>query len=177
MALIEQEIERQRSHGDGRIVIKCNAFVDPGLVAAVYKASSAGVEIDLIVRGMCSVTPGVPRVSETIRVRSVVGRYLEHSRILCFGSGERERFLMGSADMMERNLDRRVEALTPVDDPALQDRLRTILTVMLSDDRRAWALNTEGDWRRVETLPPGPRGVDTFETLQALAGSTPEEDE
>jgi polyphosphate kinase len=175
MALIEQEIERQQSHGDGRIVIKCNAFVDPGMVAAVYKAASAGVEIDLIVRGMCSVTPGVPRVSESIRVRSVVGRYLEHSRILCFGSGERERFLMGSADMMERNLDRRVEALTPVEDPVLQDRLRTILAVMLSDDRRAWALDAEGDWRRVETLVPEPRGVDTFETLQALAGPTPEE--
>jgi polyphosphate kinase len=158
-------------------VIKCNAFVDPGMVAAVYKASQAGVEIDLIVRGMCSVTPGVPGVSETIRVRSVVGRYLEHSRIFCFGRDERERFLMGSADMMERNLDRRIEALTPVEDPLLQERLRTILSVMLSDDRRAWSLDSEGEWRRVETLVAEPRGVDTFETLQALAGSLPEDDE
>ena len=78
---------------------------------------------------------------------------------------------------MERNLDRRVEALAPVDDPALQDRLRTIIEVMLSDDRRAWSLDAEGEWRRVETLVPEPRGVDTFETLMALAGSMPEEDE
>jgi polyphosphate kinase len=175
MALIEEEMERQRSLGDGRIVIKCNAIVDPGIVAALYKASQAGVEIDLIVRGMCSVTPGVPRVSETIRVRSVVGRYLEHSRILCFGKGDRERFLIGSADMMERNLDRRVEAMTPVEDPALQERLRTILEVMLADDRRAWALDAEGEWRRVEMLVPEPRGVDTFESLMALAGTSPAE--
>ena len=106
--------------------------------------------IDLIVRGMCSLVPGMPGVSETIRVRSVVGRFLEHSRILCFGQGDRERFLIGSADMMERNLDRRVEALVPVDDPALQDRLRTIIEVMLRDDRRAWTLDADGTWRRVE---------------------------
>jgi len=123
---------------------------------------------------MCSVVPGVPRISETIRVRSVIGRYLEHSRILCFGQGDREQFLIGSADMMERNLDRRVEALVPVTEPALQDRLRYILEVMLQDDRRAWQLDHEGDWRRVETLLTEPAGIDTFETLMQLASIVPD---
>jgi polyphosphate kinase len=172
--LIDGEVERQRSHGDGRIVMKLNAIVDPATTVALYRASQAGVPIDLIVRGMCSVKPGVPGTSATIRVRSVVGRFLEHSRILAFGTGERERFYIGSADMMERNLDRRVEALAPVEEPALQDRLRTILKVMLADDRRAWVLGTDGTWRRVEDLVDEPSGLDTFETMIALAHATAE---
>ncbi len=87
LALIAEEAERQASHGDGRIVLKVNSIVDPGIIGALYSASQAGVPIELIVRGMCSLVPGVPRVSETITVRSVIGRYLEHSRILCFGPG------------------------------------------------------------------------------------------
>jgi polyphosphate kinase len=142
--------------------------VDPGIIEALYAASQAGVPIDLIVRGMCSLVPGKPGVSETIRVRSVIGRFLEHSRILCFGTGERERFLIGSADMMERNLDRRVEALVPVEDATLQDRLRTVLEVMLRDDRRAWTLDAEGTWRRVEALGDGSTGLDTFRVLAGL---------
>jgi polyphosphate kinase len=172
-ALIEEETERQKTHGDGRIVLKVNAIVDPALTHALYKASQAGVDIDLIVRGMCCIIPGVPRWSETIRVRSIIGRYLEHSRILCFGRGDRERFLIGSADIMERNLDRRVEALVTVDDPVLQDRLRAILQVMLADDRRAWTLDREGEWRRVEAVADEPTGTDTFETLMRLAASAP----
>ena len=168
LSLIDEEIERQGEHGDGRVVVKANAIVDPTTIAALYRASRAGVAIDLIVRSMCSVRPGVAGVSETITVRSIVGRFLEHSRIFCFGRGERERFLIGSADVMERNLDRRIEALTPVDDPALQDRLRAILGIMLADDRRAWKLCDDGEWRRVETLVPEPTGVDTFEALMGL---------
>ena len=174
LALIGAETERQRTHGDGRIVLKVNSIVDPGIIEALYTASQAGLPIDLIVRGMCSVVPGVPRISETIKVRSVIGRFLEHSRILCFGQGEREQFLIGSADMMERNLDRRVEAMVPVSEPALQDRLRVTLQTLLRDDRRAWQLDREGDWRRVETLMPEPAGVDTFETLMLLASTGPE---
>ncbi|MCY7418861.1 MAG: polyphosphate kinase 1 [Chloroflexi bacterium] len=174
LALIEGEAERQRTDGDGRIVLKVNSIVDPGIIGALYTASQAGVPIDLIVRGMCSVVPGVPKVSETIAVRSVIGRFLEHSRILCFGQGEREQFLIGSADMMERNLDRRVEALVPVTEPALQDRLRVILQTLLRDDRRAWSLDREGDWKRVETLTSKPAGFDTFETLMLLASIGPE---
>jgi polyphosphate kinase len=166
---ISDEIERQRRHGDGRIVIKCNAIVDPTMISAIYRASTAGVEINLIVRGMCSVRPGVPGVSETIRVRSIVGRYLEHSRIFVFGRGERERFYIGSADLMERNLDRRVEAMAPVTDPVSQARLRTILEVMAADDRRAWVLGTDDIWRRVEQTVDEPTGLDTFETLMSAA--------
>jgi polyphosphate kinase len=118
---------------------------------------------------MCSVRPGVPGVSQTVRVRSVVGRYLEHSRIFAFGRGERERFYIGSADLMERNLDRRVEAVTPVLDPASQARLRTILEVMLADDRRAWTLDSQDIWRRVEQTVEQPTGLDTFETLMSAA--------
>lgn len=166
--LIEEEIRRQREHADGRIVIKANSIVDPEMIARLYRASHAGVSVDLIVRGMVSVKPGVPGVSETIRVRSIVGRFLEHSRIFAFGSGDRERFYIGSADLMERNLDRRIEAITPVDDAALQDRLRQILTVMLADDRRAWVLGPDGEWRKAETLIEHPAGIDTFEQLMAI---------
>ncbi|MFN8621089.1 MAG: polyphosphate kinase 1 [Chloroflexota bacterium] len=172
--LIEAEAQRHREHGDGRIVMKMNALVDPGIAAALYEASRAGVEIDLIIRGMCSVLPGKPGWSETLRVRSVVGRYLEHSRIYAFGRGERERFFIGSADMMERNLDRRVETLAPVVEPVLQDRLREVLAVMLSDDRRAWTLGSDGEWRRVEATMESAAGVDTFETLMRLARASAE---
>ena len=167
--LIEQEAERHRNHGDGRIVLKMNALVDPAITAALYAAGNSGVPIDLIARGMCSVIPGLPRVSETIRVRSIVGRYLEHSRIYAFGQGDRERIWIGSADLMERNLDRRVETLTPVTDAVLQERLRRVLEVMLADDRRAWVLGADGEWRRVETQLAEPPGLDTFETLMAAA--------
>ena len=158
-ALIDGEIERQAEHGDGRIVIKCNAVVDPDLIEHLYRASQAGVRVDLIVRGMCSLQPGVPGVSETIRVRSVVGRFLEHSRIFRFGEGERERYLIGSADIMERNLDRRVEAAAPVRDAALQARLREIIDIMLADDRRAWVLGSDAVWRRAESLTETPSNV------------------
>ena len=167
--LIAGEAERHREHGDGRIVMKMNSLVDPAITAALYEASRAGVDIDLIIRGMCSVLPDKPGWSTTIRVRSVVGRDLEHSRIYAFGRGDRERFWIGSADMMERNLDRRVETLTPVIEPALQERLREILAVMLADDRRAWVLGADAGWRRVETTTDEPQGVDTFATLMARA--------
>ena len=169
--LINGERERQRSHGDGRIVLKCNAVVDPLVIAALYKASAAGVSIDLIVRGMCSVRPGVEGTSETIRVRSIVGRFLEHSRIYVFGSGQRERFFIGSADIMERNLDRRVEDLAPVSEPVNQARLRHIIEVMLADDRRAWELGAGDSWRRVEQLRGEPGTLDTFEALMSEARS------
>jgi polyphosphate kinase len=166
--LIDEEIKRQREHGDGRIVIKANAIVDPETIARLYRAGEAGVSVDLIVRGMISLRPGVPGLSESIRVRSIVGRFLEHSRIFTFGSGERERFYIGSADVMERNLDRRIEALTPVADAVGQDRLRQILNVMLADDRRAWVLGSDGEWRKVEALLDQPAGTDTFEQLMAM---------
>ncbi len=169
VARIDREIERQATAGDGRIVFKLNAIVDPSIIRALYRASQAGVQIDLVVRGICSLRPGLSGTSETIRVRSVVGRFLEHSRILYFRNGGDEEFLIGSADMMERNLDRRVEAMTPVDDPVLRERLREILDVMLRDDRRAWELGADGVWRRVEAIAEEQAGIDTFETLMGRA--------
>jgi polyphosphate kinase len=137
------------------------------VIDELYAASRAGVEIDLIIRGICCLTPGVPGLSETIRVRSIVGRYLEHSRILYFANGDgegRPRYLIGSADLMPRNLDRRVEVLTPVEDPELAARLREVLDVELADDVLAWTLGADGRWTRV---PPGGE-VETHARLQQL---------
>ncbi len=170
--LIDAEIARHREHGDGRIIIKCNAFVDPLMIQKMYEASQAGVPVDLIVRGMCSLQPGVPGFSESIQVRSIVGRYLEHSRIFCFGQGDRERYFIGSADMMERNLDRRVEAMTPVKDAALAARLGRILAIMRRDDRRAWTLGADGAWTPVATSVEGEPTTDTFEALMADAAES-----
>ena len=167
--LVDGERRRQVEHGDGRIVIKCNALVDPHLIRSLYQASAAGVRVDVIVRGMCSIRPGVEGVSESISVRSIIGRFLEHSRIFVFGQGEREQFFIGSADFMERNLDRRVEALAPVLEADSRHRLRRIIEIMLADDRRAWRLGRDDRWTRVEATVDEPRGLDTFEALMAEA--------
>jgi polyphosphate kinase len=147
--LVQGEIDA--GPGQGRITMKMNSLVDPGMIDELYRASQAGVEIDLIVRGICCLTPGVPGLSETIRVRSIVGRYLEHSRIYRFANGLGEGHalhLMGSADLMPRNLDRRVEVLTPVADVDLQARLDELLDIELRDDVLAWALGPDGRWTR-----------------------------
>lgn len=160
--LIEAEAERG---SEGHITMKMNSLVDAGIVSSLYEASRAGTRIDLIVRGICCLKPGVPDLSETITVRSIIGRYLEHSRIYRFGTRGRERhYYIGSADMMERNLDRRVEALAPVYDPDLQFRLDEIIDVLFADDNLAWELRDE-EWARV---PPS-SGVDTHIALQDLA--------
>ncbi len=167
--LIEREVEHRAAGEDARIVLKVNAIVDPTVIEALYRASQAGVEIQLLVRGICSLRPGIAGVSENIRVRSIIGRFLEHSRILYFRNGGNEEYYIGSADIMERNLDRRVEVVTPVEDPGLQGRLRETLDVMLADDRRAWELEPDGIWRRAEELADHPTAIDTFETLMARA--------
>ena len=133
----------------GRIAIKVNSLSDAAIIEALYAASSAGAEIDLIVRGICCLRPGVEGMSERIRVRSIVGRFLEHSRIFRFGTAERGlEYWIGSADLMSRNLDARVEALVPVDAPALQRRLERILATHLDPDARAWELAPDGSWKR-----------------------------
>jgi polyphosphate kinase len=153
----------------GRIVLKMNSLVDPLMIDELYAASAAGVQVDLIVRGICCLRPGVPGLSENIRARSIVGRYLEHSRIYHFANGGgvgRSAYYIGSADLMPRNLDRRVEALVPVLDPALQDRLSEILDVNLADDQQAWLLDgTSGAWTRTT----GPVGLNTHVRMQELA--------
>ncbi len=164
-------IAGEAAHGDrGRIVAKMNSLSDPGIIDALYGAAAAGVQIDLIVRGICCLRPGVHGLSDTIRVRSIVGRYLEHSRIYRFANGAgtgRPLHLIGSADLMTRNIDRRVEALAPVDDPALQARLDEILATNLADDRLAWVLAANETWSRVSG--PAEGGVDTHLALQHAA--------
>ncbi len=163
---------RAQSHPEGRIVMKMNSLVDTDMIDALYGASQAGCEIDLIVRGICCLLPRVSGLSERIRVRSIVGRYLEHSRIFRFGPAESPEFYIGSADMMPRNLDRRVEALTPVTAPDLVRRLDSILEVELSDDVLAWRLQPDATWTKVETS----RGIDSQLRLQELALARVEED-
>ncbi|HSL58756.1 MAG TPA: RNA degradosome polyphosphate kinase [Acidimicrobiales bacterium] len=166
LELVEGEIAAGPEHG--RIILKMNSLVDAKLIDALYRASDAGVPIDLVVRGICCLRPGVPGLSDTIRVRSIVGRYLEHSRIYHFANGNgpgRPIYYIGSADLMPRNLDRRVEALVPVDDPGLQARLHQVLDVNLADDQHAWHLSPDGAWSRTR----GEAGVNTHDRLQELA--------
>ena len=159
-------IRAETAAGDGSIVLKMNSLVDTEMIDALYEASRAGVTVDLIVRGICCLRPGVPGLSETIRVRSIVGRYLEHSRIFRFGSRERGfQHFIGSADLMPRNLERRVEVTVPVLDPTLRARLDEILQTELEDDVRAWDLGSDGAWTKVETE----RGLSAQERLMRLA--------
>jgi polyphosphate kinase len=164
---LRDRIRAEAARGaDGRIVLKMNSLVDAELIEELYAASAAGTEIDLVVRGICCLRPQVPGLSERIRVRSIVGRYLEHSRIFRFGADpETAEYLIGSADWMPRNLDRRVEALSPVEDPRLKVRLSEVLAVDLLDDVLAWELDADGTWRKVETTV----GIDTHVRLRALA--------
>jgi len=145
---IIERIEEAAAEEGGRIVMKLNALVDERVIDALYAASDAGTEIDLIIRGICRLRPETPGLSERIRVRSVLGRYLEHSRIFAFGNGRDApvRYYIGSADMMPRNLDGRVEVLAPVEDPDLAARLQEILDVNLSPSCRAWRLSADGNW-------------------------------
>lgn len=159
-------IEDEAGRSDGHITMKMNSLVDAGIIQSLYEASNAGTRVDLCVRGICCLVPGVRGLSENITVRSIVGRYLEHSRIYRFGARGRDRhYLYGSADMMPRNLDRRVEALAAVEDPDLQFRLDEIFDVVFADDTLAWELQPNRSWVRVEAEA----GVDSHETLQELA--------
>jgi polyphosphate kinase len=172
LEMIQREADHARAGNPARIILKLNSLVDPACVAALYAAWQAGVQVDLIIRGICSLWPGVPEVSEGIRVRSIVGQYLEHSRVFSFGNGGRPELYIGSADLMERNLDRRVEALVPIEDPEARARIEAILEVMLADDRRSWQLGADGTYRRTEDLRGAAGTIDTFETLMERAAET-----
>jgi polyphosphate kinase len=154
------ELIRGQASPDGRIAMKLNSLVDPELIDALYDASQAGARVDLIVRSMCCLRPQVPGLSENIRVRSIVGRFLEHSRIYRFGTGPDATYLFGSADLMQRNLDRRVEVLAPVRDSALRGRLDEILSALELDDTLAWELSGDGTW-----LAPSETGTVNAQTL------------
>lgn len=146
VALIQREIDHSKLGVHARIVAKMNALVDSILIAKLYEASQAGVKIDLIVRGICCLKPGIAGVSDNIRVISIVGRFLEHSRIFYFHNNGREDVLIGSADWMPRNLDRRVEAVVAVEDSSIAKDLEEILGVMLADNRQAWELQPDGSY-------------------------------
>jgi polyphosphate kinase len=150
IAKIEREAAHAREGKPARIIAKLNALTEPTVIQALYKASRAGVGIDLIVRGVCCLKPGVPGVSERIKVRSIVGRFLEHSRVYYFeNAGEREIYC-GSADWMDRNLFRRIEVGFPVEAPELKARVADDLNLYLSDGTQAWLLDSEGGYTRAE---------------------------
>ena len=167
--MIRRETEHARAGRKARLILKLNSLVDPECIAALYTASQAGVEVELIIRGICSLWPGVPGSSEGIKVRSIVGQYLEHSRVFWFANAGRPELYIGSADLMERNLDRRVEAVVPIEDPEGRSHIEEVLKVMLADDRRSWQLLADGKYHRTEELAQRPGTIDTFEVLQTRA--------
>ena len=156
VAMIRREMEHHLAGRPARIMAKMNALVDPEIIVALYQASQAGVPIDLIVRGICCLRPGLPGVSETIRVISTVGRFLEHSRAYYFLNGGEDEVYIGSADWMPRNLDRRIEAVAPIDDPAHRLALRELLDLMWQDNRQAWELASDGIYHQRHPAPGEP---------------------
>jgi polyphosphate kinase len=167
MAEIARTSDAARAGLRARIRIKVNALADPGIVDALYAASAAGVRVDVVTRGICALRPGVRGLSDLITVRSVLGRYLEHSRILTFQAGDRKTVLIGSADLLTRNLDRRVEVLVPVEDVRLQTRIDGILDALLADTRHAWGLAADGTWSGI-TPAAGDPAMSAQASLAAL---------
>jgi polyphosphate kinase len=165
---IEREIEHARAGAPACIQLKTNALEDGDITRALYRASQAGVLIDLLVRDTCRLRPGVPGLSENVRVVAIVGRFLEHARIYYFRNAGQEEYYIGSADLMTRNLEGRVEVLVPVETPELRDELRLILNVQLGDRRNAWEMRYDGSYEQRQ-----PRNADeargTHATLVALA--------
>ena len=163
--LLERIAAETATGRPARIIAKMNSLIEPGIIRALYEASRAGVQIDLIVRGMCTLRPGVPGLSENIRVRSIIGRLLEHSRVFYFHSGGREELFIASADWMSRNFFRRIEICTPVENPAIKQRImREALTLALADNRKAWLMQPDGSYVRV-AAQEGAEGLDMQETL------------
>jgi polyphosphate kinase len=146
LELIHREMENVQQGHSGRIVAKMNSLVDPQIITTLYEASRAGVQIDLIIRGICCLRPGLKDISDNIRVISIIGRFLEHSRIYYFYHNSQEEIYIGSADWMRRNLDRRVEVITPIRDPDIAKDLQEILGIMLADNRQAWELQPDGNY-------------------------------
>jgi polyphosphate kinase len=175
--LIKRETERAQKGEPARIIAKMNALVDPGLIQSLYEASCAGVEIDLMVRGMCSLRPGVPGVSERIRVTSIVDRFLEHTRIFVFGAGANTEVYLSSADWMTRNLQRRIEVMFPVEDPVLKARvLEEVIATYLADNQKTRVLGADGVYRRIDagTAAPLRAQAALLHHAQTAAGPRPQ---
>jgi len=170
LAKIDREISRQQEHGDGHLIFKMNALVDPFCIAALYRASQAGVNVELQIRGICCLRPGIPGISENIRVTAIVGRFLEHARIYYFHNGGEDEVYLGSADLMPRNLDKRVEILFPVQDPGLRKEiLETILPIQLADTAKSRLMQPDGTYARI-TPAPGEAPVSAHTWLIAHRG-------
>ena len=169
---VTELIRNEAARGpEGRIIMKMNSLADAEMVEALYEASQAGVDIDLIVRAICCLRPEMPGMSDTIRVRSLIGRYLEHSRIYYFGNGEdigAPAYYIGSADLMPRNLNRRIEALVAVVDPELRHRIDQVLEFNLQDDTLAWDLLSDGSWQRTHSQV----GFEAHTAFERLAAAT-----
>ena len=168
--MMDTEIANALAGRPARIIAKMNGLDDPAMVRKLYEASQAGVQVDLIVRGNCRIRPGLPRISENVRVISIIGRFLEHHRIFYFENGGQPRYFIGSADWMTRNLSNRVEAVTPVEDPTLQAQLWQILEICLQDRRQAWEMLPDGRYRQLRPPPgaTGPAAVGTHRALMEL---------
>ena len=138
-----------------RIRIKCNALTDPAVIEELYAASQEGAQIDVVVRSICALRPGVPGLSETISVRSILGRFLEHSRVYIFETDDTALALIGSADLMPRNLDHRIEVVVPILDARVQQELNAVFDVLLADDSSAWVLGPQGTWERLRPAKHG----------------------
>ncbi|HEX2928079.1 MAG TPA: hypothetical protein VHV54_00090, partial [Candidatus Binatia bacterium] len=165
--MIERETEQALAGRPARIIAKVNSLIDRGVIEKLYSASQAGVKIDLLVRGMCSLRPGVEGLSERIRVVSIVDRYLEHARVFYFQNGEPHSFWLASCDWMPRNFDRRVEIAFPILEPRLQTQLREILELQLKDNRKAWHMRPDGTYVRIRDDKPAFRFQERYyEMLQ-----------
>jgi polyphosphate kinase len=172
--MIDAEAENARAGRPSGITLKMNSLVDEQVIDALYDASQAGVPIEIVVRGMCALRPGVPGLSSNIRVRSILGRFLEHSRVSRFAANGEEQVWIGSADAMHRNLDRRVEALVKVRDPAVKEELCKVLTLAVDANTEAWELGSDGTWTRRTTDAAGEPLLDYQLTLLKRAAKRSE---
>jgi polyphosphate kinase len=143
---IDREISLHSDESPGHIQFKLNALEDPDMTRALYRASQAGVKVDLIVRDTCRLRPGIPGLSDNVRIVSIVGRFLEHTRVFYFANGGDEEYYIGSADLMKRNLENRVEILAPVEDSAQRSHLRFLLDTQLNDERNGWEMQPDGSY-------------------------------